>query len=242
MPVKKGDFIKLNYTGTVDGSIFDTTYEDVAKEAGIHNPSALYGPVTINVGCHHVILGLDEEIEGKEIGQEGELDVPPDKAFGDHDPEKVKDFQKNSFKEKPKKGMQIKVPDKGEGTVADIIGNRVLIDFNHPYAGKTLHYTYNIEEEVTGVEDQVQGLIKLYAGREMDISFEDGIVTFMLPAGINYDRRWVMWRSRVVHESLEQIPQIEEIVFKEVFKRPDKVDEPTDEPADEPVDEPADEE
>jgi len=229
MPVKKGDFIKLNYTGTVDGNIFDTTYEDVAKESGIYNESAAYDPVGINVGCHHVILGLDEEMEGKEIGDAGEVDISPDKAFGDHDPDKVESFNKNSFKEKPRKGVSIKVPDKGEGTVVDIIGNRVLVDFNHPYAGKTLHYTYKIEEEVTDVEEQVQGLIRLYAGREMELSFENGILTLMLPPGINYDRRWVMWRSRVVHEAFENIPEIDEIIFKEVFKRPEKEEIPEEE-------------
>lgn len=226
MPVEKGDFIKLNYTGTVDGMTFDTTDEDVAKESGIYNESALYGPVTINVGSHHVILGLDEELEGKEIGEEGEVDVPPDKAFGDHDSDKIESFNKNSFKEKPRKGMSIQVPEKGEGTVVDIIGNRVVIDFNHPFAGKSLHYSYKIEEEVSGVEEQVRGLIRLYAGRDMDLSFEEGILTLVLPPGINYDRRWFMWRSRIVHESFESIPGIEEIVFKEVFERPEKVEEP----------------
>jgi FKBP-type peptidyl-prolyl cis-trans isomerase SlyD len=229
MPVKKGDFIKLNYTGTMDGNIFDTTYEDVAKEAGIYNESASYEAVTISVGCHHVILGLDEEMEGKEIGDEGEVDISPERAFGEHDPGKVESFNKNSFREKPRKGVSIKIPDKGEGTVVDIIGNRVLVDFNHPFAGKTLHYNYRIEEEVTGVEEQVQGLIKLYAGREMELSFEDGVLTLMLPPGINFDRRWVMWRSRVVHEAFENIPDIDEILFKEVFKRPEKEETPGEE-------------
>ena len=229
MPVKKGDFIKLNYTGTIDGNIFDTTYEDEAKEAGIYNETAAYGPVTINVGCHHVILGLDEEMEGKEIGDEGEVDISPDRAFGDHDPDKVESFNKNSFREKPKKGVSIKIPDKGEGTVVDIIGNRVVVDFNHPFAGKTLHYTYKIEEEVTGVEEQVQGLIKLYAGRDMELSFEEGVLTLMLPPGINFDRRWVMWRSRIVHEAFENIPEIIEIIFKEVFLRPEREETPEEE-------------
>lgn len=229
MPVKKGDFIKLNYTGTIDGNIFDTTYEDVAKEAGIYNETAAYGPVTISVGCHHVILGLDEEMEGKEIGDEGEVDISADRAFGEHDPGKVESFNKNSFREKPRKGVTIKIPDKGEGTVVDIIGNRVVVDFNHPFAGKTLHYTYKIEEEVTGVEEQVQGLIKLYAGRDMELSFEEGVLTLMLPPGINFDRRWVMWRSRIVHEAFENIPEIIEIIFKEVFLRPEREETPEEE-------------
>ena len=126
--------------------------------------------MTIRVGSHHVILGLDEALAGKEVGFEGEVDVGPDKAFGPHEQQKVEAFNKNAFKEKVKPGMHLKVEEKGEGTVVDVIGNRVLIDFNHPFAGKEIHYQYTIDSEVTSIEDKVNGLIRLYAGRDMDIS------------------------------------------------------------------------
>jgi FKBP-type peptidyl-prolyl cis-trans isomerase SlyD len=219
MAIQEGDFITLSYTGSIAGIIFDTTDEEVAKGAGIHNPEALYGPVTIRVGSHHVILGLDEVLAGKEVGFEGEVDVGPDKAFGPHDPQKVEAFNKNAFKEKVKPGMHLKVEEKGEGTVVDVIGNRVLIDFNHPFAGKEIHYEYTIESEVTAIEEKVNGLIRLYAGRDMEIAFADGVLTITLPPGINYDRRWVLWRSRVIGESLEHIPEIKEVTLIETFKR-----------------------
>jgi FKBP-type peptidyl-prolyl cis-trans isomerase SlyD len=222
LPLEKGDFITLSYTGSIAGVIFDTTDEDIAKEAQIHTPGALYGPVTVCVGSHHVIVGLDEALEGKEVEEEGEIDVPPDKGFGPHDNDKIEAFNKNSFKEKPKKGMTLKVPDKGEGTVIDLIGNRVLIDFNHPFAGKELHYWFRIESQVTDTEDKVKGLIRLYAGRDMDTSFSDGTLTITLPPGTNYDRRWVLWRSRIVHEALELIPDIEKISMVETFTRQEK--------------------
>jgi FKBP-type peptidyl-prolyl cis-trans isomerase SlyD len=224
MPVLEGDFITINYTGSIAGTIFDTTDEEVAKDAGIHNPEALYGPVTVRVGNHHVILGLDEALEGKEVGYEGEIDVGPDKAFGPRDQQKVEAFNKNALKDKPRLGMNLKVDEKGEGVVVDIIGNRVLVDFNHPFAGKELHYWFRIESEVTAVEEKVNGLIRLYAGRDMETSFSDGVLTITLPPGINYDRRWVLWRSRVIGESLEHIPEIQEITLVETFKRRDAVE------------------
>jgi len=79
--------------------------------------------------------------------------------------------------------MTLKVPDKGEGKVVDVIGNRVLIDFNHPLAGKTPSYWFCIEEHVTEPMDQVKGLIRLYAGRDMDVSLESGVLTIHLPLG-----------------------------------------------------------
>lgn len=222
MAIKAGDFIKLNYTGRVDGKVFDTTDEQVARDSEIFNPEATYGPVTVCVGKHHVILGLDEALEGKEIGSEGEVMVPPDKGFGVHDPAHVEAFNKNSFKDKPKKGMSLKVPEKGEGTVVDVIGNRVLIDFNHPLSGKTLSYTFRIEESVEGAEDQMKGLIQLYAGRDMEVSLSSGVLTIQLPPGITYDRRWLLWRSRVIADGFELIPGIQEITLVETFKRPEE--------------------
>ena len=222
MPIENGDFIRLSYTGTVAGTIFDTTDEDQARDAGIHNPQGGYGPVTIHVGSHHVIVGLDEALPGKEVGYEGEIDVPPEKAFGEHDANKVEAYNKNSFKDKPRKGGHVKIDDKGDGTVVDVIGNRVLVDFNHPFAGKTLHYSFKIEENVDAPEEQFQGLIKLYAGREMDLKIEDGKATIDLPPGINYDRRWVLWRSRIIHEAFEYIKDVNEIVLVETFHRPEE--------------------
>ncbi|HON80831.1 MAG TPA: FKBP-type peptidyl-prolyl cis-trans isomerase [Methanoregulaceae archaeon] len=222
MPLEKGDFVSLSYTGSVAGAVFDTTDEEAAKDAGVHSPGALYGPVTIRIGSQHVILGLDEALEGREVGDEGEIDIPPEKAFGPREKEHIEAFNKNSFKEKPKVGITIKVPDRGEGTVVDIIGNRVLVDFNHPLAGKELHYWFRIETAVSDIVEKVKGLIRLFTGRDIEVAFNDGIVTITLPPGINYDRRWVLWRSRIVHEALEFIPEITEVNLVETFRRQEK--------------------
>ncbi len=219
MSIKAGDFIRLSYTGRVDGKVFDTTDEDIAKSSEIFNPEASYGPVTIRVGSHHVILGLDEALEGRDVGEEGEVLVPSDKAFGLHDPARVEAFNKASFSEKPKKGISLKVPEKGEGTVVDIIGNRVLIDFNHPLAGKPLSYTFRIEGMVEGAVEQMKGLINLYAGRDMDVTLDGAVLTLHMPPGITYDRRWLLWRSRIIREGFDHIPGIDEITLVETFRR-----------------------
>src|SRR5208337_147785 len=142
MAIKEGDFVKLSYTGTANGLVFDTTDEEEAKTAGIHSPSAIYGPVTICVGQKHVITGLDEELVGKKVGTEADVTVPPEKAFGERDTKKVQSYPKNKFKDKPVRGMRINVEEHGEGVVVDVIGSRVIVDFNAPLAGQTLSYHY----------------------------------------------------------------------------------------------------
>ncbi len=183
MAIQDGDFIKLSYSGSVNGNIFDTTDAEEAKSAGIHSPNAIYGPVTICVGQKHVILGLDEELVGKEAGASGDVIVTPEKAFGEHDPKRVKSFPKNQFKEKPVRGMPVKMEEMGEGTVVDVIGAKVIVDFNPPLAGQTLSYHYTIDEIVTDPLEEIKGLVRLYTGREMEIAIQDGNVTITLPPG-----------------------------------------------------------
>lgn len=225
MAINDGDFIRLSYTGRAGENVFDTTDEDEAKKAGIHSQSATYGPVTICVGQKHVILGLDEELSGKEAGEKGSVTVTPEKAFGERDPKRVKSFPKSQFKEKPVRGMPVRLDEEGEGTVVDVIGSKVIVDFNAPLAGQTLTYDYTIEEMVTEPLDQLRGLVRLYAGKDMEIVLDGDKATVTLPPGINYDRRWLLWRGRIIHEGFELIKGLGEIVLVETFKKPEKKEE-----------------
>jgi FKBP-type peptidyl-prolyl cis-trans isomerase SlyD len=223
MPVQEGSFIRLSYTGRIGGRVFDTTDESVAKEEGLHNPQAVYGPVLVRVGNRHVVMGLDDALAGKEAGDEGTVEVPPEKAFGPHDETKVESVSLAQFKEKPQVGQTVQIDDR-EGVVANIIGRRAVVDFNHPFAGKTVTYSYKIEEVVESMPDQVTGLIQLYTQRTMEVGVEGGVVTIKLPPAVIYDRRWLLWRSRVIQEIFEFYPGVEEIVLLESFRRPAKAE------------------
>ncbi len=221
MPVAEGDFIRLSYTGKVDDRIFDTTDEETAKEAGIHNPSAVYGPVMIRVGSRHVVVGLDDAVIGKDAGEKGSVEVPPEQAFGPHDETRMESVSVAKFQEKPRLGMQVEL-DNREGTVINLIGRRAIVDFNHPLAGKTVQYTYTIERVAESTDEKIRGLIHLYTQREMEVREEGSTVTLLLPPAINFDRRWLLWRSRVVQEIFEYFPDVQDIVLQETFHRPEK--------------------
>jgi len=218
MPVQKGSFVRLSYTGRIGGKVFDTTDEVVAREEMIHNPQAVYGPVLIRVGNRHVVMGLDDTLAGKEAGDEGTVEVPPEKAFGPHDETRVESVSLAQFKEKPRIGQTVEV-DNREGVVVNILGRRVVVDFNHPFAGKTVTYSYKIEDVVESRPDQINGLIKLYTQRSMEVSVDGNVVTIRLPPAIMYDRRWLLWRSRIIQEIFEFYPEVEEILLLESFRR-----------------------
>jgi len=224
MAIKEGDFVKLSYTGSANGMVFDTTDEDAAKKADLHSPSAIYGPIIVCVGQKHVITGLDEELVGRDAGTEADVTVSPEKAFGERDPKKVQSYAKNKFPEKPVRGQRVNVEEHGEGVVVDVIGSRVIVDFNSPLAGQTLSYHYKIEEIVTDPLDEFKGLIRLYAGKDMEVALAGGKATVTLPPGINYDRRWLLWRGRIIHEGFELVDGIDEITLVETYKKPEKKD------------------
>jgi FKBP-type peptidyl-prolyl cis-trans isomerase SlyD len=223
MPVKEGSFVRLSYTGKIGDRVFDTTDEAAAKEAGIHNAQAVYGPVLVRVGNRHVVIGLDDALVGKETGGEGSVEVPPEKAFGIHDDTRMESVSLAKFEEKPRIGATVEVENR-EGTVANIIGRRAVVDFNHPLAGKTATYSFRVEGIVESQPEQIQGLIQLYTQRSMEVTVEAGVVTILLPPAIMYDRRWLLWRSRVVQEIFEFYPEIGEIVLRESFKRQAKAE------------------
>ncbi|ASJ09123.1 peptidylprolyl isomerase [Thermococcus siculi] len=170
MKVQKGDVIRLHYTGKVKetGEIFDTTHEDVAKAAGIYNEKGIYGPVPIAVGAGHVLNGLDEQLEGLEVGEKYEIIVPPEKGFGKRDPKLIKTFTLGQFRRQgiyPFPGMPIEIETESgrklKGRVLTVSGGRVRVDFNHPYAGKHLVYEVEVIEKIEDPIEKVKALIEL---------------------------------------------------------------------------------
>lgn len=80
MTVKDGDFIKVDYTESVDGQVISTTNRDVAMNNDIYEDGVEYGPALIVVGSGDVVEGFKDELMGKEIGSSGSVEVPPRRA------------------------------------------------------------------------------------------------------------------------------------------------------------------
>jgi FKBP-type peptidyl-prolyl cis-trans isomerase 2 len=168
--VQKGDVVRLKYTGRIKetGEIFDTTEEEIAKQAGIYKENGVYGPVPIAVGAGHVIQGLDEQLEGLEVGKKYEIEVPPEKGFGKRDPKLIKTFTLGQFRRQgliPFPGMPVEIETESgrklRGRVLTVSGGRVRVDFNHPYAGKHLVYEVEIVERIEDPIEKVKALIEL---------------------------------------------------------------------------------
>ncbi|RME30873.1 peptidylprolyl isomerase [Candidatus Woesearchaeota archaeon] len=160
MVIEKGTFIELDYTGRLeDGTVFDTTKESVAKEAGL-NPKATYKPTIICVGEGHLLKGLDEFLVGKEPGTYT-VELEPEQAFGKKDAKLLKLVPLKKFTEnkiKPFVGLEVNI-DGSYGVVRSLSGGRVTVDFNHPLASRNLKYDLHVHRVVHSTQEQVAAIL-----------------------------------------------------------------------------------
>ncbi len=79
----KGETVKVNYTGRlIDGTIFDTSDEATAKEAGLFDERRPYAPIEFPLGQGQVIPGWDEGIALMKVGSKAQLIIPSSIAYG----------------------------------------------------------------------------------------------------------------------------------------------------------------
>jgi FKBP-type peptidyl-prolyl cis-trans isomerase SlyD len=160
MKVKKKDFVKAEYTGKIksNNQIFDLTDEKLAKKEEIFNPKAKYGPVTICIGEGNLLKGLDNELEGKEIGKKYTIELNSESAFGPKNPKLIKVFSAKQFKKhnlNPVPGLKINM-DGAIGLIRSVNSGRIIVDFNHPLSGKDIIYDIEMIEKITDKEEQVK--------------------------------------------------------------------------------------
>jgi len=176
--LQSGDVVKLAYTAhTVDGGdLVDTTDEDVAADEGIDTDQQEWGPRTIVLGEGHIFPDVEQDIFGKEVDDEGTVEIAAEDAFGEYDEDQVRTVSKDKIGEDDRyPGAQVQI-DGEQGRVETIIGGRARVDFNHPLAGEAVEYDYEVVAEVTDREEKAQGIIKMMLDMELDLWFEQETV------------------------------------------------------------------
>ncbi|MET0391637.1 MAG: peptidylprolyl isomerase [Chitinophagaceae bacterium] len=141
--VKSGDTVKVHYHGKLtNGETFDS--------------SEGRAPLEFEVGSGMVIKGFDEGVTGMVAGDKKTITIPADQAYGQRDPEQVIEMPKDRFPGdmKVEVGMPLMMHN-GSGqnfqvVVAEIKDDVVLLDANHPLAGKDLVFDLELVEIVGG--------------------------------------------------------------------------------------------
>ncbi|MFC7020696.1 MULTISPECIES: FKBP-type peptidyl-prolyl cis-trans isomerase [Haloarcula] len=176
--LQEGDVVKLAYTArtVAGGQLVDTTDESVAEEDDIDTEQQDWGPRTIVLGEGHIFPDVEEDILGKEVGDEGSVTVAAADAFGEYDEEEVRTVSKDKIPEDERyPGGHVDI-DGEHGHVETIIGGRARVDFNHPLAGEDVEYDYEVVAEVTDREEKAQGILDLMLDMKLDVWFDTDTV------------------------------------------------------------------
>lgn len=128
--VKKESFVTIHYVGKlVDGTVFETTGKK---------------PLRFLVGEHAVIHGIEEGVLGMKVGEKKRIIVSPVKAYGRYHKELVEEIPLSKIPQDitPAVGMVFSKETKFGRTlftkIIEVKRDTVVIDMNHPLAGKTL--------------------------------------------------------------------------------------------------------
>ncbi|WP_380675933.1 FKBP-type peptidyl-prolyl cis-trans isomerase [Salinigranum sp. GCM10025319] len=151
--VEPGDTVVVEYVGRFEtGEVFDTSRATVAEDSGLAEAQERqptdYTPLSFTVGAEEVIEGFDEGIVGLAVGEEATIEVPPEKGYGEPDPERVREYDPESFEamvgQSPEIGLHVHAENGLHGDVTAITDDAVEVDFNHELAGKTLVFEVEV--------------------------------------------------------------------------------------------------
>ncbi len=145
--VGDNDVVSLEYTLTVDGEVVDS--------------SEGHGPIEYIQGKGQIIPGLEKEVYGMAVGESKEVVVSPAEGYGEENPEAFVEVPKSEFP--PEIPLEVGTPlqlrdQQGQvfdATIAEVKENTVLLNFNHPLAGKTLTFQIKVVDVRPATQEEL---------------------------------------------------------------------------------------
>jgi FKBP-type peptidyl-prolyl cis-trans isomerase SlyD len=136
--VSEGKLVRVHYTLTVEGKVLDSSKDK--------------DPLEFQVGSRRVIPGFEKALMGMGEGEKKTFRIGPEEGYGLEDPGGVKEVARSALPPdiELKEGMVLYARgDDGQNypvRVAEVKKDTVVLDFNHPLAGKTLNFDVEIVE------------------------------------------------------------------------------------------------
>lgn len=152
MKITKHTVPSVSYQLQVEGQIVDQAGSDQ--------------PLVFLFGVGSMIPGFEKELEGLEAGDQYDFKLNPSDAYGDVNPEAVVEVPLAVFQvegqdanEFLKVGNTLPMQDQNgnplQGTVVEVGEENVKMDFNHPLAGKELHFTGKVEDVREATSEEI---------------------------------------------------------------------------------------
>jgi FKBP-type peptidyl-prolyl cis-trans isomerase SlyD len=134
--VSEGKSVKVDYTLKVDGKIVDS--------------SKGRQPLQFKAGSHEVVPGFEKAVMGMKVGEKKSFKVSPEEGYGAENPKAIRDVPRKELPADltPKAGMtvyaQAKNGQRFPVRIVEVKKDVVVMDFNHPLAGKTLNFDVEV--------------------------------------------------------------------------------------------------
>lgn len=154
MVIANNHVVHFHYTlSEVGGAVIESSIEPGNEKAA---------PMACLIGYGNILAGLEEEMIGKNAGDEFQVELPPERAYGLVVDDSIQRIPIKHLvqqgKQKLKVGMAVKV--NAEKGVRDVritkVGKfNVDVDTNHPFAGKTLLFDIKITDVRDGTTEEI---------------------------------------------------------------------------------------
>ena len=128
-----------------DGRVVFIQYKLTDSQDNLLDESPEDEPMAYLHGAVGIVPGLEAELKGKKTGDEFDVTIAPEDAYGEHNPAAVHEVTRSSLPEGAdiQVGMQVTQDSRGTQTLLTITAvgpDIVTLDANHPLAGKTLRF------------------------------------------------------------------------------------------------------
>ncbi|MEM7175458.1 MAG: peptidylprolyl isomerase [Chlamydiota bacterium] len=134
--IKKGKQVTIEYSVSTD--------ENTQVDSNIGGE-----PFIFHYGNHQILPALESQLLGLEVGDSKEITLAPEQAYGEVNPDAFKEVDSQLIPEDLRyEGALLVVADDQFGEmlirVKSLKSDKVILDFNHPLAGKTLKFDIKI--------------------------------------------------------------------------------------------------
>ncbi len=237
MPFKDGDFLLVDYTLVVKetNELIVTTRAEDAKRYGKYREEETYGPRLVILGEGLLLKSVEEEIKKMKEGEERTFTLPPEKAFGKRDMKKIRIISVRELHRRgivPRLNTMIEL-DGRRGVIKSVGGGRVVVDFNHPYAGKHIICYIKVIRKIENLNDKVKALIQRRMPgvdiKNVKVEVADNEVKIAFPKEVLYTSQIHKVKLGLLTDIARHIPEIYTVTFIERFelRKPEKIKEET---------------
>ena len=225
--VNKGDFIMVDMTGSSveTGEVFDTSIEETARAEGQFDEDRTYGSRLVIVGDGYVLRGLDAKLPGIAFDEDVEIEIDPQDAFGERNPDDMETVPYRVLRSKginPYVGAELEI-DGRSAIVRSAGAGRVQVDYNHPLAGRKIVYKLKVVKHISEEKAKMRALLgRRFLGietSEFKLKKTKKKLRIGIPDQIFFGENIQIAKRGVALDLLRYFEEIDEIEYYETIKR-----------------------